>query len=179
MGPRGADLCPPPLVGRKPMRKRLTLVPFLFVAACGTGGEGESEAPDAREAAVQTAELTGLYEGEGEGERRDRMCVIDRGTGIARFGIVTWAAGDANCSGAGEAVREGEALRLTMAGDEECMIEARIENGNVTLPAAIPEGCAYYCGPGATLAGKRFEKTGGTAEDAMRATDLVGDPLCG
>lgn len=152
----------------------------LIAAACGTGGAGnETEAPDARKAGVQTAELTGLYEGAGEGERRDRICVIDRGTGIARFGIVTWAEAGVNCSGEGEAVREGEALRLTMAGDEECTIEARIENGTVTLPPAIPEGCAYYCGPGATLAGKAFEKTGGTAEDAMRATDLVGDPLCG
>ena len=29
------------------------------------------------------------------------------------------------------------------------------------------------------LAGKTFEKTGGTADSARRARDLVGDPLCG
>lgn len=152
----------------------------LLLAACGTGGEGEqTAAPEAREAAVQTAELTGLYEGEGAGERRDRLCMLARGSGMTRFGIVTWGPEGRNCSGAGSAVRQGDVLRLAMAGDEECAIEARIEDRQVTLPAALPQGCDYYCGPGATLAGKRFEKTGGTAQDAMRATDLVGDPLCG
>jgi hypothetical protein len=105
--------------------------------------------------------------------------MISEGSGAASFGIVTEAPNGGSCGGAGEAVREGNVLRLAMAGDEECAIEAQIEGTQVTLPASLPEGCAYYCGPGATLAGIAFEKTGGTVEDAMRTTDLAGDPLCG
>jgi hypothetical protein len=155
----------------------ILLLPILL-AACGTGEPGNvTGAEGAQKQAVQTAELTGLYEGS-PGERRDQLCVIDRATGNSRFGLVTWAEDGRNCSGVGHAVREGGTLRLTMAGDEECAIEAAIDGGTVTLPQQIPEGCAYYCGPGASLSGVRLEKTGGTAEDAMRATDLVGDPLC-
>lgn len=158
------------------------LAPFaaLLLAACGTQAPdaGNQSAPDPGKAAVQTAELTGLYEG-GPAERRNQLCIVDRAAGDSRFGLVVWGANDHSCSGAGQAVREGDILRLAMAGDEQCTIEARIENGNVTLPEALPEGCAYYCGARAQMAGATFEKTGGTAEDAMRATDLVGEPLCG
>jgi hypothetical protein len=70
-------------------------------------------------------------------------------------------------------------LRLTMGGDERCMIPARITAGEVRFPGSLEPGCAYYCAAGASLAGEMLDKTGGTAEDAMRATDLAGDPLCG
>ncbi|MFN3944834.1 MAG: hypothetical protein ACK4K7_07885 [Allosphingosinicella sp.] len=160
--------------------KRLLILP-LFLAGCGTGDPQDGNATGAEAAqrqAVRTAELTGLYEGAARGARRDQLCIIDRATGNSRFGLVTWSEGDRNCSGIGQAVRDGGTLRLTMAGDEQCVIEATIANGTVTMPGEFPQGCAYYCGPGASMAEARFEKTGDTAEDAMRATDLVGDPLC-
>ena len=159
------------------MRKSLILL--LLLGACGTGepGGNASEAPEARQAAVQTAELTGLYET--PGPRPSQMCMIDRGSGMTRFGLVVWGANEHSCSGSGEAVREGNVLRLSMAGDEECVIEAAVQGRTVTLPETLPEGCAYYCGARARMTGTIFEKTGGTAQDAMRAADLVGDPLCG
>ncbi len=163
------------------MRKALILP--LLLAACGTGESAKnaatevSEAPEARKAAVQTAELTGLYET--DGPRPSQMCIIDRRSGMSRFGLVVWSANDHSCSGSGEAVQEGGVVRLSMAGDEECVIEAAIQGTTVALPLTLPDGCAYYCGARAQMAGITFEKTGGTAEDAMRAADLVGDPLCG
>jgi hypothetical protein len=65
-----------------------------------------------------------------------------------------------------------------MSGDEPCTIEARIEGTRVAFPPSLPAGCAYYCSRGARFAGAAFDKTGGTAEDARRAQDLIGDPLC-
>jgi hypothetical protein len=158
--------------------KRLIL-PLLLLAGCGTGEQGDNAtgAPEARKSAVQTAELTGLYEG-GSPQLRNQLCVIDRGTGDARFGLVVWGENQHSCSGSGAIVREGSTLQLRMAGDEECQIEGTIENGNVTLPQEVPEGCNYYCGARARMTGVTLEKTGGTAEDAMRATDLVGESLC-
>lgn len=147
---------------------------ILLLSACGGGDGNESAGPESREAKVQTRDLTGLYEGEG----RTRMCMISRPSGTIAFGVVIWTPDGGTCSGAGEVVRQGDVLRLSMAGDEECLIEARMTGTQLTLPTNLPEGCAYYCGPGATLAGETFEKTGGTAEAAVLATDLVGDPLC-
>lgn len=163
----------------------LLLIPLL--AGCGRGDGDEGAGRDSRvEAArrgsaqpAQTADLTGLYEARGQGERRARMCMISDPSGPVSFGIVTEAPGGGSCGGAGEAVRQGKLLRLTMTGDEECVIETQIAGTQVTFPGTLAEGCAYYCGPGATLAGAAFEKTGGTAQDAMRAIDLAGDPLCG
>lgn len=154
----------------------LLLIPLL--AGCGRSDGDETAGRESREP-VQTAVLTGLYEAAGKGEQRAQMCMISDPTGVVSFGIATEEPDGDSCGAAGEAVRQADLLRLTMGGDEECVIEARIAGTQVTLPPSVPEGCAYYCGPGASLAGTVFEKTGGTAEDAMRALDLAGDPLCG
>ncbi|MDQ4086779.1 MAG: hypothetical protein M3177_02000 [Pseudomonadota bacterium] len=156
--------------------RSLLLLPLLL-AGCGTGAVG-NRADEAVATAVQTATLTGLYEG-GGGSQRSQLCIVEHATGDSRFGLVHRGAGDASCSGAGSAVRQDSVLRLTMEGDEPCVVEAAIEGGRVTFPAAAAPGCAYYCGAGANLAGAVFEKVGGTSQDAARARDLVGDPLCG
>jgi len=152
------------------LRKALILV--LSLAGCGR----ESEQPPVRPP-VQTAALTGLYQGRG-GAARNQLCLVERG-GEGRFGLVAWRGGDPGCSGAGTAVREGGRLRLDMAGEEACRLEARIDGRAVAFPAAAPPGCAYYCAPGASFAGLAFEKVGGSEVDALRARDLVGDALCG
>lgn len=156
----------------------------LILAGCGTSsvdsgaiGNKAQPPPDAARATVQTDTLTGLYES-GQGPRQSQMCIVDR-SGGARFGLVLWGTGDASCSGAGMAVRAGNLLRLSMEGDQACVIEAQVDGTRVTFPSSLPAGCAYYCGGGASLARATFVKTGGTAEDASRARDLVGDPLCG
>jgi hypothetical protein len=161
------------------VRKALSLA--FCLAACGQGDgnagrAGPSGRPDVPRGPVQTATLTGLYES--GGARPSQVCIVEQ-SGGARFGLVTREADRPGCSGAGTAVRAGDRLRLTMAGESACAIEARIQAGAVTFPAALPRGCAYYCAPGAPLAGLAFAKIGGTREDALRARDLVGDPLCG
>ena len=162
-------------------QRLLLLVPAFLFASCGTGDPANDSvrADQATRAAVQTATLTGLYEGPSGAEQPNQLCIVDQGAGDARFGLVVWGEGERSCSGDGEAVRQGDVLRLDMAGDEECRIEGRLAGTRVTLPATLPEGCAYYCSAGARLAAATFDKVGGTAQDAARARDLVGDPLCG
>ncbi len=162
------------------MKKSLLLM-LLPLAACGTGDQPGNSAGKARsgasEKAVQTTQLTGLYEG-GSTPQRNQMCILDRTGGDAQFGLVVWGPEQRSCSGIGQATRQGNVLRLSMTGDETCVIQARIEGTRVVLPQTLPQGCAYYCGAGARLTGATFDKVGGTAEDAARAVDLVGDPLC-
>ena len=157
------------------MRSALSLL-LLPLAACGTGDPGNQAADRPVAAAVQTANLTGLYETPA-GAAGSQMCILDRGTGQARFGLVL--RDGPSCGGAGVAVRTGDTLSLEMAGDEPCTIVAAIRDRRVAFPDSLPAGCAYYCAPGASLAGLGLAKVGGTAEDAMRARDPVGDPLCG
>ena len=184
------NLIGPPRVVGLAMRKTILLLPLLLAACNAQDGVANNAAPTtasgpadpALPAApagtpVQTSTLTGLYES-GPAGRRNQMCVVERAAAPARFGLVVWGAGEQGCSGAGEIVRQGSALRLTMAGDEACTFEARIEGMRVSFPAALPTGCAYYCSRGAGLANASFNKTGGSAGDAARAVDLVGDRLC-
>ncbi|MBA3677150.1 MAG: hypothetical protein H0W74_07065 [Sphingosinicella sp.] len=154
------------------------LMALMLVAGCGAGGDAGDKADNTAAGAVQAAGLTGLYEG-GATTRPNQMCVIDKGKGEAAFGLVVWGANLHSCSGAGSVKQEGDKLRLTMAGDQSCTLEARIEGGVVTLPASVPEGCAYYCGAQAKLGGASLSRKEATVEGAMKAKDLVGEPLCG
>ncbi len=152
------------------MRHRATVL-LLLIALAGCGG-GEDDAKD-----DAASVLAGLYEG-GEGPRRNQMCLIER-DGATRFGLIAWAdSGNNSCTGKGRATRDGERLTLAMQGDEACVIEARIEGDAITLPPSLPEGCDYYCGPGVEMTGARFDRSGDSAENARRAVDLTGDPLC-
>ena len=163
---------------------------LLLLASCGDreadGNDAASPAnglvaegaKDVPATAVATARLTGLYEG-GAAARKHQLCIIDKGSGDAQFGLVVWGERDMSCSGAGQAARSGDRLTLTMSGDRTCTIEARMVGDEVTLPAAVPEGCSYYCAQGAKLSSVRFARTGSTAADAMKAKDLADDPLCG
>lgn len=166
------------------MRQAPLILAVLLTACGGSGGGGASgggggeHAGSETRSAVQTADLTGLYEAEPGGGQRARMCMTRDPKGTVSFGIVTETP-SGSCGGAGVAVRTEGVLRLTMAGDQQCVIDAPIAGTAVTMPAAVARGCAYYCAPGASLAGETFEKTGGTAGEAMRALDLAGGPLCG
>jgi threonine dehydrogenase-like Zn-dependent dehydrogenase len=71
-----------------------------------------------------------------------------------------------------------EKLELARELGADIVIDARIEGDTIILPDALPEGCAYYCGARAAMTGATFEKVADTPEAALRATDLVGDPLC-
>ena len=158
--------------------KRPLLLATILLTGCGEKGGDRTPARETIKTAVQVASLTGLYEARVGGEQLASLCMISDASGAASFALVSDGPNGGTCGGAGKAIREGEQLRLTLAGDEQCVIEAKIKDTLVTLPQGLPQGCAYYCAPNATLAGAIFEKVGGTSQDAMRAVDLAGDPLC-
>jgi hypothetical protein len=142
------------------------------------GGSGNtSPAPQSRPGAAITT-LTGLYEGRARAGRTSQLCMVDPEGETARFGLVVWGDGNHSCSGSGTAIRDGGRLQLKMAGDEACTLDARIEGNAVVLPDRAPEGCAYYCGAKAQLGGARLTQVGTGRDDAAKAKDLVGDPLC-
>ena len=160
------------------------LLPLLLLAACqqqgGQSGGSEAASKQARREPAQPPRLgtlVGLYEG-GEGSPRSQMCVVEGKGGEARFGLVVWGGNMHSCSGAGTLDKNGDKLRLAMAGDSACTIDASISGKTVRLPDKTPPGCAYYCGARASLGGAELTQTGTSEADAMKAKDLVGDPLC-
>jgi len=169
-----------------------SLIALALVAACGAAdqpsdnlamsslpsGQGGTAMPTTPGETPRTgiARLTGLFEG-GTGAQKNQLCMIEKGN-ATQFGLVVWGGNMHSCSGSGQATRDGATLRLAMAGDSACTIEAKIEGQMITLPASAPAGCGYYCGARAQLGAAAFTRTGATAADAMKAVDLAGDPLC-
>lgn len=158
---------------------RILAVALVLTGCSKGGGEGANEAAPGATASSPAGPgftLTGLYEREGAGPT-NQMCIIEK-AGALHFGLVVWGGGMHSCSGTGTVTRDGARLRFSMAGDEACAIDAVVSGTTITLPAAIPDGCAYYCGARASLANARFTQKGTTERDAARAKDLVGESLC-
>lgn len=159
---------------------------LLALAACSPGADsggnasiadsGSASTPAAQKAGQSSGPLTGLYESGGD-VPKDQMCIVEEGKS-ARFGLVVWGGGQHSCSGTGTVTRDGGKLRLAMAGDEACAIDATLADGTIVLPDSIPQGCAYYCGARASLAGASFARVAGGEAASRKATDLVGEPLC-
>ncbi len=148
------------------------------VVACLLAGCGGNEAASGGEAG-SGATASGLYAQAG-GERPGQLCLVEREGRAGTFGIITWGRGDANCSGAGSVQRDGDRLTLLLDGDESCSIEARAEEGTISVTRSLSGECAlYYCAGGASLDNVRFERSEDGIAAAAKARDLAGAPLCG
>src|SRR5947209_5090105 len=100
-----------------------SLIVLALVAGCGASGQSQGSGSGSDTAGGAGA-LTGLYQ-TGGGTRPSQMCVLEKG-GKAQFGITIWAPNLHACSGAGTATLSGDRLRLVMAGDSGCAIDATL-----------------------------------------------------
>jgi len=129
---------------------------FMLLAACSQGQESAQSM------------ATGNFAGEG----RDRFCIAGE-PGNYRGGLIAFASGDVNCSASGRIEMQGTQVTLVPRGEGGCRIPISIE-GNAVRIGEVPGACSYYCGPGATMAGKSFNR----ANAGATAADLAGEPLC-
>ena len=134
--------------------KRILLLAFLL-AACS-------------QEAAQPSLATGDFAGEG----RDRLCIAGE-PGAYRAGLIAYGAGDENCSAAGRLEQSGTGSALIPKGEGDCRIPVAID-GNIVWIGQPPAACSYYCGPGASLAGKSYNRS----DMGAKAVDFAGDPLC-
>lgn len=140
---------------------RFRLLPLLLLTAACNREDAPTNAADA------TGTEFAVYAAEG----RDRMCLSLRPGGKA--GVITYAGtSDSNCSMRGTWT-DGPAAAINPTEDPSCSVPVESEGDVVTLGRPTP-GCAYYCGPGASLEGKTFVRM----DKPDRVTDLAGDPLC-
>ena len=112
--------------------------------------------------------MTGTFAGEG----RDRLCIAGE-PGNYRGGFIAFGDGDVNCSASGRIEAAGAGFALVPRGEGGCRMPLTVD-GNVVRLGEVPAACSYYCGPGATMAGKSYNR----ADMGAKAVDLAGDPLC-
>ena len=127
----------------------------LLVAAC-------SQQP------VEPSLPTGTFAGEG----RDRLCIAGE-PGSYRAGLITFGPGDVNCSASGRMEAKNGQVTLIPRGEGPCRMPLTIVGNSVRI-GELPAACSYYCGPGAAMGGKSFNRL----EADAKAVDLAGDPLC-
>ena len=111
---------------------------------------------------------TGTFAGEG----RDRLCIAGE-PGSYRGGLIIYGGGDVNCSATGRIDMKDGQIALVPRGDTTCRIPLAVQSNSVRI-GDVGAACAYYCGPGASMAGKAFNRS----DMGSTAVDLVGDPLC-
>ena len=111
---------------------------------------------------------TGTFAGEG----RDRLCIAGE-AGSYRAGLIAFGAGDINCSASGSVDTQGVQLALVPRGETACRIPLTIE-GNTVRIGEVPAACSYYCGPGASMTGRAFNRS----DMGSKAVDLAGESLC-
>jgi hypothetical protein len=160
---------------------RKTLILLTLLASCSRepesgNGQAVHREPRPQRTLGHLRELTGLYVS-GDRRAQSRLCIIQRRRS-ADFGLVIRGPGASSCSGSGKVRRIGRRLRFTMAGESRCTLNATIDHLSIVMPATAPRGCAYYCGSPARLTNVRLTRNGSTKDAAMRAKDLVGEPLC-
>jgi hypothetical protein len=177
---------------RGPMMKTIPLL--LAAAACllsacdgddgNEAGGNLSGAPVTRTASAAPTgpiaageSLTGLYEKK-EGGLSSQLCIVEKEQGSGRFGLNIWGGNMHACSGSGTVTRNGNQLTLAMEGDRSCSLTAAIEGNSIRLPTEIPEACNYYCGKQANMARVSLARTGTSQADALKARDVVDEPLC-
>jgi hypothetical protein len=146
-------------------------------SATADGKAGSSGTRSATAPIAASGPLTGLYEAK-SGGLSSQLCIVEGGKGAARFGLNIWGGNMHSCSGAGTVTRSAGGLTFTMAGDRSCTVDARIEGNAIRLADKVPEGCSYYCGKNARMTGVSLTRTGTSEADAMKARDVVDEPLC-
>ena len=135
--------------------KRIPLA-ILLLAACS------------QQQPAEPSIAAGTFAGEG----RDRLCISGEGDSL-RGGLIVFGQGDANCSVSGRIEGQGDQLALVPRGEGPCRIPLTID-GNTARLGEAPSSCSYYCGPGASMAGKSFNRS----DMGAKVVDLAGDPLC-
>ena len=116
----------------------------------------------------QPSLTTGTFAGDG----RDRLCIAGE-PGTYRAGLIAYGQGNANCSAAGRLEKAASGWALVPRGEGDCRIPVEIDT-NVVRIGEPPAACSYYCGPGASLAAKTYNR----ADMGAKVVDFAGDPLC-
>jgi hypothetical protein len=146
--------------------KRLWLGCLLLLSACGDDKQGAAPATDTSRSLDEQAIAKGLLpdpEGKalaGRYERQsdigvDKFCAT--GTdGRFDIGVLAVYGPESKCEGQGNARFVGDKVRITFSGKGSCTFDADFDGVQLRFPGNVPEGCASYCSPRASMSGTSY-----------------------
>lgn len=173
------------------MKRAAALICVTLLAACGEntpaalgGGNNAGSALDeqAVEAGIMPdpdeVEFAGRFETRSD-LGTDKFCAVAGGANQFSVGFIAVFGPESKCEGRGTATVDGEKVRVTMNGKENCAFDARYDGIELRFPGAVESGCASYCTPRASLSGTHYfmVQPGDNAARGTLGRDI--DRLCG
>ena len=148
------------------MRNAIVLALSLLLASCGDSAPQQAPSTDASRALDEHAIAKGLLPDPkgralaGRFETRsdlgvDKFCAIGD-DGSFTIGMLAVFGPDSKCEAQGEAEFVGDKVRVTLSGKESCRFDADFDGIQLRFPGEVPEGCASYCSPRASMSGTAY-----------------------
>ena len=108
----------------------------------------------------------------------DRFCAVGNDQNGYQVGMIAVFGPESKCEGLGEAVRNGENVRITLTSKQQCSFTASFDGVELQLPGSLPESCESYCTPRALFDGVSFYLIGegDAVARSTRGRDI--DNLC-
>jgi hypothetical protein len=138
----------------------------MSLAACGDGGEKSAPATDASRSLDEQAIEKGLLPDpdgralSGRYETRsdlgvDKFCAVGDG-GSFDIGVLAVFGPESKCEAQGRAEFAGDKVRVSLSGKDACSFDAEFDGISLRFPGTVPEGCASYCSPRASISGTSY-----------------------
>lgn len=170
------------------MRGLVLLLLALPLAGCDESGTKQAPATDASRALDEQAIAKGLLpdpEGRalaGRFETRsdlgvDKFCAVGD-DGRFDIGMLAVFGPDSKCEAQGKAEFAGEKVRITLSGKGSCNFDAEFDGIQLRFPGKVPDGCASYCSPRASMSGTAYYFTEPGNVSARRTLGRDIERLC-
>jgi hypothetical protein len=139
---------------------------LLLIAGCGDGDRRAAPATDASRALDDQAIAKGLLPDpdgralSGRYETRselgiDKFCAVGDG-GDFRIGMLAVFGPESKCEGQGSAEFVGDKVQISFDGKDACSFDAEFDGISLRFPGSVPDGCASYCTPRASMSGTSY-----------------------
>ncbi len=168
--------------------RAFALIALLAVSACDSQEEKSAPQTSASRALDEQAisrgllpdpdgrSLAGRYETRSE-LGIDKFCAVgDDGT--FAIGMLAVFGPDSKCEAQGSAEFAGEKVRITLSGKDSCAFDAEFDGIQLRFPGTVPEGCASYCSPRASMSGTAYYFTEPGNASARRTLGRDIERLC-
>jgi hypothetical protein len=150
------------------LKHHIALICVALLAACGENtpaalGGGNEVGSALDEQAIKAGILpdpdevgfAGRFETRSE-LGTDKFCAVSNGAKQFDIGFLAVFGAESKCEGTGTASVNGEKVRITLSGKENCAFDAHYDGIELRFPGSVESGCTSYCSERASLSGTHY-----------------------
>jgi hypothetical protein len=177
------------------MKAQLFLIAAsLMIVGCDSAKDASGTAPQASSETGQALDKLAIEKGilpdinnlvfAGRFETRselgtDKFCAVKSGNKSYKIGVLAVFGPESKCEGQGTASVDGEKVRISLNGKENCRFDAEFDGIELRFPGGLEQGCESYCTARASLSGTSYFIVEQGDDNARRALGRDIELLCG